>query len=103
LTKSQQSKSAVSSLSRSLRGKLSGDSNANAAREHIKDKIAGAVENVNLHRKAFNIVTAAAKMDEMKRNDLKAALDLYWDMASEKGLFGTEHHGDPRWAQQREC
>jgi len=77
-----------------VRSGLDADNRASKAKAQYSDNVAAAVENANLHRGAFNLVKRLAKMDELKRKDFLAALDLYCDHAEKKGLFGSEHAGD---------
>ena len=50
-------------------------------------------ENSNLHAKAFRVVTAMHRMDELKRTAFWDALQLYHDFASSE-LWGDGHLGN---------
>lgn len=77
-----------------VREKMRAKDAAARANEFANEKISSAVENVNLHRGAFNLIAALARKDEQKRKDFLSAFDLYRDMAEEAGLFGDQHIGD---------
>lgn len=59
------------------------------------ERVAAAVENGNLDKKAFGVVTGLAKMkDEAARDRAIRNIPLYIDMLREEGLFPAEHVGD---------
>lgn len=47
----------------------------------------------NLHTKAFRLVAQMHRMDELKREEFRRALDLYMDIC-EQELWGDKHTGD---------
>jgi hypothetical protein len=57
-------------------------------------KVASAVENGHLHRKAFNEVKKLDAMDEFRRNDFIRSFQLYVDILTEKRWSKEGHSGD---------
>lgn len=63
----------------------------------IGERIAKAVENGNLHAKAFKFNCALARMfekDDLKAREFWRSLILYHEEFEKNGLFGEQHVGD---------
>jgi hypothetical protein len=76
----------------------------------IGERIAKAVENGNLHAKAFKFNCALARMfekDDLKAREFWRNVTLYYEEFEKNGLFGEQHVGDidelARKAEQEEC
>jgi hypothetical protein len=60
----------------------------------LRERIAEAVENGKLHKKAFSHARAVLRMSEEKRNEYLRHMTRYLEIMEEEGLLGDAHVGD---------